>query len=390
MPATEAVSGYDKQPWDVKKLSQKPAFRWLSTDTARVRGLLYTGEAYGSLPRTEVFAYYATPGALSGNRTKDKNLPAVVLVHGGDGKAFKEWAIRWAKRGYAAIAMDLAGRGADGKRLSKGGPDQDGRGKFTSIDSTLTKQWPYHAVANVLLAHSLLLSFEEVNPKKTGITGISWGGFLTCIAAGLDNRYQAAVPVYGCGFIDQPGGFFHEKELGEISPDKQREWMTRYDPSHYIAAARVPFLWVNGTNDAFYPPPSFARTYDLVRKQSNFCITTGMKHGHLEGWAPEEIGLFMDQHLKGGVPLPVIAAPEINSGKVVARIQTKSALKSASLSYTADTLLPYKNRLWKTTPAILEGNTVVASLPPASTTIWLLNVTDERGATVSSAYVFPR
>jgi len=29
------------------------------------------------------------------------------------------------------------------------------------------------------------------------VTGISWGGYLTCIVAGIDDRLKAAVPVYG-------------------------------------------------------------------------------------------------------------------------------------------------------------------------------------------------
>ena len=32
---------------------------------------------------------------------------------------------------------------------------------------------------------------------------ISWGGYLTCIVAGLDNRFKAAVPVYGYGFLHE-------------------------------------------------------------------------------------------------------------------------------------------------------------------------------------------
>ena len=56
-----------------------------------------------------------------------------VLVHGGGGTAFDAWVRLWNDRGYAAIAMDLAGRGADRKRLPDGGPDQSHREKFNDI-----------------------------------------------------------------------------------------------------------------------------------------------------------------------------------------------------------------------------------------------------------------
>jgi dienelactone hydrolase len=43
--------------------------------------------------------------------TEKESFPGIVLVHGGGGAAFAKWAELWAKRGYAGIAMDLAGCG---------------------------------------------------------------------------------------------------------------------------------------------------------------------------------------------------------------------------------------------------------------------------------------
>ena len=75
----------------------------------------------------------------------------------------------WATRGYAAIAMDLGGCGPNGKRLADGGPDQGDDIKFRAIDQPITDQWTYHAVANVILAHSLIRSFPEVDPERTAL-----------------------------------------------------------------------------------------------------------------------------------------------------------------------------------------------------------------------------
>ena len=72
---------------------------------------------------------------------------------------------------------------------------------FGQIDAPLEDQWPYHAVSAVVLAHSLLRSYPEVDASRIGVTGISWGGYLTCIVAGIDDRLKCAVPVYGCGFL---------------------------------------------------------------------------------------------------------------------------------------------------------------------------------------------
>ncbi|HKZ01885.1 MAG TPA: acetylxylan esterase [Pyrinomonadaceae bacterium] len=155
-------------------MSQPPYFEWLDRE-GHVRSLHYQGRAYKGKP-TRVFAYYATPAALTGESVQDHSLPAVVLVHGGGGTAFTEWVELWAKRGYAAIAMYLAGCGPDRKRLSDGGPDQGGQEKFGAIDLPSGNQWTYHAVADVILAHSLIRSFREVDANRTAVTGISWTG----------------------------------------------------------------------------------------------------------------------------------------------------------------------------------------------------------------------
>src|SRR5262245_33192459 len=176
-------------PWNLTALAQPPEFEWIDCP-GPVRALLYQGEPYGGQP-TRVFAYYATPGILSGNSQSDKNLPAVVLIHGGGGTAFRDWVEIWAKRGYAAIAMDLAGsRPIEGtnahqrenrSRLPVGGPGQGDDTKFGNIAQPVSEQWPYHAVAAAIRAHSLIRGFPEVDSSRTAVTGISWGGYLTCI-----------------------------------------------------------------------------------------------------------------------------------------------------------------------------------------------------------------
>lgn len=377
-----------QQLWNIPQLKQTPSYHWLNSDTTKVRELIFNGQAYDKFPRTQVFAYYATPGTLSGDKSKDHDLPAIVLIHGGGGYAFKEWVTQWANRGYAAISMDLSGNGVDAKALPEGGPSQDPVVKFTSIDSTTDKQWVYHSVCNVILAHSLILSFKEVDTAKTAVTGISWGGFLTCIVAGLDDRFKAAVPVYGCGFIYKPGGYFYAKDFGTMTMEQKKKWADRYDPSHYIGKAKIPFLWVTGTDDPFYPPDCLSSTYNLVRKYSSYRITTAMTHGHPQGCAPKEIGEFVDQNLFHSIPLPFIKSVRSDGRRVKARIRSKLKLTAASISYTTDTVLPYSSRRWHTIETLLKNGKLVAPPLPPATTVWLINVTDSGGSTISSSYFF--
>ncbi|MDA1054267.1 MAG: acetylxylan esterase [Planctomycetota bacterium] len=395
--ATEAISRSpqlpDTTPWNLAELSTPPAFTWEDSEGS-VRSLFYAGESYQEKP-TRVFAYYATPGTLQGDTKLDQDLPAIVLVHGGGGTAFREWAELWAKRGYAAIAMDLAGhrphedvnqhQRENRTRLADGGPDQGDDEKFGSVDKAADQQWPYHAVANVIRAHSLIQSFPEVDAHRTAVTGISWGGYLTCIVSGVDSRFKAAVPVYGCGFLHENSAWIDR--LGRLSPQQRDRWVSLWDPSKYLPAVSMPILFVNGTNDFAYPLDSYMKSVAAVPGEKQICITVKMPHSHPAGWAPQEIGLFIDHHLRDSQPLATVGMPSIASGRAKAKCHGDVPITKAELHFTTDTT-PINQREWHSRPASFESGAIMADAPPAETTAWFFTVTDARGAIVSSGVTF--
>ena len=380
-------------PWNLKALMSPPEFEWIG-DAGRSRALLYEGEPLAGKP-TRTFAYYATPGTLAGDSTKDKDLPAVVLVHGGGGTAFRDWAELWAESGYAAIAMDLAGhRPIDGKnphqqdsreRLPDGGPNQTDDEKFGSIDKPAGEQWPYHAVAAVLRAHSLVRSFPEVDAERTAVTGISWGGYLTCIVAGVDPRFKAAVPVYGCGYLHENSAW--TDRLAKMTQEQRERWVLLWDPSRYLPSVSMPILFVNGTNDFAYPLDSFMKSFDVVPGRKQLCITVNMPHSHQAGWAPKEIGLFVDQHLRGGEPLPTVSDPQVRGDKIHMHYKSSARLGSAAIHVTTDKGAMDK-RQWQSLPATITEGTIQAAPPGPETTAWFLSFTDDRDAVVSSRVFF--
>jgi cephalosporin-C deacetylase-like acetyl esterase len=371
-------------PWNLEALSKTPLVEW--GESKKSRALFYPGEPFEGKP-TRVFAYYATPGTLAGDPSKDKNLPGIVLVHGGGGVAFPHWAELWASRGYAAIAMDLSGSGTQHKPQADAGPRQEDDIMFRT-DTPATDQWSYHAVAAVIRAHSLLLSFPEVDTKRTAITGISWGGYLTCIVAGLDNRFKAAVPVYGCGFLSENSVWLNHFE--KMSEDGRVNWVRLWDPSMYVGSATMPMLFVNGGKDFAYPPDSHAKTYGLVKSPKNLHFVPDLSHGHIFD-RPSAVELFIQQQLEGGIPLARIAEPEVKSNHVTAKVDSQTKLIKAELHYTLDPIPgDTKSRVWKTLPAKIVDNTIHAELPSEKPSVWFLNVTDERQATTSSRLIMAR
>lgn len=378
-------------PWDLKELSKAPKFEWVDQNSS-VRSLLYQGLDYRGKP-TKVFAYYGSPELPKIDSRNPTRFPSVVLVHGGGGTAFREWVELWVQKGYAAIAMDLAGfQPVEGKnphdrknrtRLAEGGPNQSHVEKFDAIKSDISEHWCYHAPANVILAHSLICSFAEVDQDRTAVTGISWGGYLTCIVAGLDNRFEAAVPVYGCGFLDNHSVF--EKSITKLPPKDAKRWMQLYDPGQYLPAVQMPIFFVNGTNDFAYWLSAYQKSYEAVPESTprNIRIEVNMRHSHPAGWAPQEIAKFINEKLKHTTALPLVQSPVMKGERISAELSQSAPVKTAVLQYTTDDG-PNPERKWYSIPLKIEGRKVSGKAPPGNTKIWFINVTDETGAMTSS------
>ncbi|MFN6311239.1 MAG: alpha/beta hydrolase family protein [Planctomyces sp.] len=375
LPATlQPVTAADNTgPWDLPTLKQTPAAEF-GTPDGLVRPVHYSGEPFQGKP-TRIFAWYAQPSGTG-------PFPGVVLVHGGGGKAFRDWALHWANRGYAALAMDLAGHGPDG-RLPDGGPDQSDETKFRPFaDSEAREMWSYHAVAAVIRGHSLLAAQPDVDANRIGITGISWGGYLTCLAASLDDRLKVAVPVYGCGFLAD-NSVWTQPRFNPMTPDLRQRWVRNFDPSSYLAQVRCPILFLNGTNDFAYPMDSYRKCCRLVPEHlRTVSIIPRLPHGHI--WTFPEVDAFIDSCLKNGQKLARIGPAQQAATDVSATVQATTDIREALLHYTEDDG-PWQNREWKSlTAAISDG--MVSATVPENARAWYLAVKDARGITVSGEH----
>jgi dienelactone hydrolase len=368
-------------PWNVTRLLAEETPAEFGRTNGLVREVRYAAEPYRGRP-TRVFAYYGRPEGTG-------PFPAMLLVHGGGGQAFAEWAELWAKRGYVALAMDLAGNGPGGKPQTDGGPPQDDGAKFFAIENApLEDTWPYQAVAAVLRGHACLMAQGEVDRDRIGITGISWGGYLTCIVAGIDDRLKVAVPVYGCGFLGDNSHWLEAGVFDKLTADARRRWLENFDPSQYLAGIGCPTMFVNGTNDFAYPLDSYQKSYHLVKSPRTLCITVNMPHGHSQGWAPQEIGAFVDSVLKDGPPLARLSPIQTTDTAAAVSFEASVPLSKAELHFTTD-IARWQDRQWKTTAAHIDAASgkIAAELPADRPLVCFVTATDQRGLTVSSEHL---
>ena len=361
--------------WDMKKLGRPPQARWGKKE-GKVQEVYFAGESYRGKPTT-VFAYVGRPEG-------EGPFPGIVLVHGGGGRAFQKWAAHWAERGYVSIAMDTAGNGPGKKRLPDGGPDQSHAFKFMEFTEKETRNlWTYHAVSEVILAHSLLRSLPEVQPDKTAITGISWGGYLTCIVAGVDDRFQAAVPVYGCGFLNDNSAW-SDSDLKKLSSSSRRLWIRKFDPGQHVGRTRCPILFLNGTNDFAYPLDSYRKTIEQVSPEwVTTSIQLNLPHGHI--WTFGIVDRFVDWKLRNGPPLVRLGEIRQQKKRATARILSEQPVKKAEVLFTFDQG-PWQKRKWETLPARIEGNQVSFELEFDRPAEYFFQLTDQGGFKTSTTH----
>ena len=377
------MSTHTLPTWNMDFLSEVPRVDAAPEHSVEgVQAVFFEGAQWKG-KSTRVFAYYGIPTTQPGEQ-----VPAMVLVHGGGGSAFHHWVKLWVSRGYAAIAMDTCGCISGGghenhTRHADGGPA--GWGGFNQIDEPAEDQWTFHAVSAVVRAHSLLRSFPQVDPARIGITGISWGGFLTCIAAGIDQRFRFAAPVYGCGFLTEIPNW--RVEFDKMKPGNSERWGRLWDPLNYLPQVKCPMLWVNGTNDFAFPMDSWQKSYRLPEGSRTLSLKVRMEHNHRAGENPSEIHAFADSILRSASPLAQISHCSVEGRSLHASFESCYPITKAELCYTTDTGV-WVDSQWQTLPAELDvAGGLVSAVAPTATTVCYLNLFDAQDRVVSSEHV---
>lgn len=256
--------------------------KFLYAKNPEIQPIVYDSVNYHG-QKTRVFAYLGFPEGASA----EKPVPAVVLVHGGAGTAFAEWVELWNRAGYAAIAMDTEGRYPDQTTQGLGGPSND---QLYTAKYSIEEQWMYHAVSAVMKAESLLLADSRVNPKQTGICGISWGSIVTAAALGVDQRFAFGIPIYGSGF--------QSESLGDFRRNMKGKAIELWGAENLFSRYRGKVLWLNSDHDAFFSLNTTLKSAEYL-KGSHATILPNLTHGHIEGWTPENSVYFADSVIAG-------------------------------------------------------------------------------------------
>jgi cephalosporin-C deacetylase-like acetyl esterase len=333
-----------------------------------VKAIFYDALPWKEKP-TKVFAWLGLPEKRAGK------VPAVVLVHGGGGTAFKEWVQKWNEHGFAAISIAVEGQTDERdpsnpkawKQHAWPGPKRNGI--YGDSAEPLTEQWMYHAVADAVLANSLMRSLPEVDANKVGLMGVSWGGVITSTVIGIDSRFAFAIPTYGCGHL-----FDSENQYGRALGNNKL-YREAWDPMTRMNRVKMPVLWFSWPEDKHFPLDCQAACYHSAPGPHMVALIPGMGHAHQRAYNPPDSYAFAESIVRDGAPWCRQTGVVVKDGSVQVTFASTKPLDRALLISTTDSGFTGK-RQWIESSAIVEkrdnGWLVTAPLP-AGTTAWFVN-----------------
>jgi dipeptidyl aminopeptidase/acylaminoacyl peptidase len=195
------------------------------------------------------------------NLKRDRRNPAIVIPHGGPtGQTldrFDSRAVALASRGYICIAPNVRGSTGYGMTFQKANYQDLGGGDLQ----------------DEVYATKFLIATGYVDPKKIGITGGSYGGYMTLMAIGKTPEvWAAAVDQYGIidwqtmlTTTDPRLQEYLKSLLGD--PEKNRAGYENASPIKYIRNARAPLLVLQGETDIRVPKEESEQVINVLKQQ---------------------------------------------------------------------------------------------------------------------------
>jgi acylaminoacyl-peptidase len=234
--------------------------------------------------------------------TAGKKHPAILEIHGGPhvhySHSFFHEMQFLAGKGFVVLWTNPRGSQGFGEAFAKpivqnwGGPDYD----------------------DLMAATDWLVATGFVDEKRLGVTGGSYGGYMTNWIIGHTDRFRAAatqrsvVNLYSFYGSSDFGYDFEWEFFGRPWADEETALKyLRMSPIHYVQAMKTPLLILHSTEDHRCPIAQAEELYTalkILKREVEFVRFEGESHGLSRGGRPknrrerlERIAGWFERHL---------------------------------------------------------------------------------------------
>jgi len=265
------LRGFDLKPqrfeYTLELLEDNP------DDSVRLYRLVFPSAFNSPFPENNVVPceYYAPKQAHG------KLESAIVLdIMAGNAVVPRGLARGLAERGVAALYMPMAYYNA--RR-----PKDRAHVRWLEDRPDHITDPPRQTVMDVRRAKAILASRPGLDPQQVSITGVSLGGIMTSIAAGVDGHFSRVVPILAGG--DLAALTFHAPETRRakqqlldkgIDQQKLGEMMAPVEPLHF--ASRIDpkrCLMINASRDEVIPHECTMQLWQAIGKPELLWLPSG-------------------------------------------------------------------------------------------------------------------
>lgn len=232
---------------------------------------------------------------------ENKKYPGILNIHGGPktvyGAVYFHEMQYWTNEGYAVFFCNP--RGSDGR----GNAFSDIRGKFGDID--------YKDIMK--FTDLVLAKYPFIDENKLGVTGGSYGGFMTNWIIGQTDRFKAAASQRSISnwiskFNTTDIGYYFVEDQQAATPwnDMQKLW--DQSPLKFADKVKTPTLFIHSEEDYRCWMAEGLQMYTALKYhgvESRFCLFRGENHELSRSGKPKhrirrlkEITEWFDKYLK--------------------------------------------------------------------------------------------
>jgi dipeptidyl aminopeptidase/acylaminoacyl peptidase len=193
-----------------------------------------------------------------------KTYPMILMLHGGPNGM---WGVNWniesqayAGRGWAVLMINMRGSSGYGEAFQRG----------------VDKEWGGKAYEDLMTGVDFAIKKNPwVDGSRLGVTGQSFGGFMTDWIVGQTTRFKGAVTLSGISDLISVEGtrdafYGHSRDFGgDLWENFDLYW--KYSPIRNAPKVKTPTLVLHGDNDQRVP---LGQGEEFFRALYHFGVTT--------------------------------------------------------------------------------------------------------------------
>ena len=193
---------------------------------------------FKSFDGTEIQGWLVRPQELLAG----KKCPMILSIHGGPhgmfGVGFSLQNQIWAAHGFAVLYMNPRGSSGYGQKFSDGCVDEWGGGDYQDLMKGVD---------------AVIAKYDWVDANRLGVTGGSYGGFMTNWVITQTDRFKVAVAVASVSNLISfyATSLYQDLIHAEFKgyPWENYDLLWKYSPIHYVKNVSTPTMFIHGEQD---------------------------------------------------------------------------------------------------------------------------------------------